>query len=183
MRAATIALVTMRAVAAVITGILLAEILRMTVGLAAGYVALVVSSLVVGAVAGYGAGVVAGRRELLWASVVGVLDGWWLFVDAPSLIGDVRFIRAGAVLTVPASLLGGYLRVLQRRGGREAQNAQGVAPPQNRWTFWVGVALCLASLPVGFLVTAVSGNPRGGVFALPLLGLGLVLLFGARKRK
>jgi hypothetical protein len=181
MTVARIAILTMRAIAAVITGVILAEILRMTVGLSGGYVTLVVSSLIVGGVAGYGTGVVAGRYELFWAAAVGALDGWWLFIDAPTLIGDTWFIRAWAVLTVPASMLGGQLRILQRRGRRGTQTAQEATPAADRWAFHLGAALCIVSFPVGFLVTAVSGNPRGGIFAFPLLGLGLVLLFGARR--
>jgi hypothetical protein len=189
-RVGAILSVTMRAVVALIAGPLLAEALLTTVYLPEKYVPLLVtvilSSLVAGVVAGYGVGVIAGRRELIWAAVVGVLTGWMVFSSAPYIMGVTTgaipewLFRAQGALIVPTTLLGGYLRLLQLRRRHDAQANEGWAMTADRWAYRLGSGLCLISLPVGCIVGASTDNPMGGVFAVPLLGLGLVLFLGAR---
>lgn len=148
------------------------------------FVTLVVSFLFAGAVAGYGASVIAGRLELFWAFIVGLLMSWMTFVDARGMIGDRSdqlsrsFVLVLAILFFLASLVGGYLRTLQLRTRRGLQ--PGEESEADYWTRGIGVAVGLLALPAGCIMTAASGNAFASFAIFPLLGLGLVLYFGAQ---
>jgi len=148
------------------------------------FVTLVVSFLFAGAAAGYGASVIAGRLELLWAFVVGLLMSWMTFDDAPGMIGVTAgqlsrsFVLALAILLFLASLVGGYLRSLQLGTRRRLQ--PGEKSETDYWTAWIGGVVCLLALPAGSIMGAATGNTFAGLAIFPLLGLGLLLYFGAR---
>jgi len=148
------------------------------------FVTLVVSFLAAGAGAGYGASVIAGRLELLWAFVVGLLMSWMTFDDAPGMIGvsagqlSRSFVLALAILLFLASLVGGYLRSLQlgtRRGLQPGEKSEA-----DYWIAWIGGVVCLLALPAGCIMGTATGNTFAGLAIFPLLGLGLVLFLGAR---
>jgi|GEM_PF-1118022 len=157
-------------------------------------VASLLFGLAMTAVGGYVAAAIAGRRSLAHALGVGILSTVTALV-----LGMLRphnspiwYQVLGYGLTVPAAILGGYVR---RRYWREKQEIAGPLPgvyPSIRQAIWLLLLtlfiLIVLSVAAGAIVVlAVRGRPYlvswgiVAVLAAFVAGYGLVMLWGVRK--